>query len=645
MKITVITVLMACIASVSAQTGGRTSDRQVLEVLNRIDSGIAALRSQMGSLNSTPYSRREEAATITGLETALTRVRADVNNRRQTTTDLAAVLSQARAVDTTLTRGSYSAGVQGAWMQVRSELDTLAGYYGATANWERSGGGFGNTNAGYTVTPTEMRTLLYRLQSNNNLFRSSYNRWSRNSWRGVLTGNTAEVNNAVNAMNTAISQLTRTYNTSAGRSYDVSELLRNAYQIDRFLATNKANTDVTTRWAQVRSDLDTLSGYYRVRWNWDTGAVYENGTVGGGGNYGGGNGFGNFDARLTGTYRLNRTASDDPSTVINSAVTIGTYSANQIDRVRRNLQRRLEAPEMLAIEKRGQQITLASSNAPSVEMTADGTSHSETSPNGRTVTTSVTATNREVTINYEGDRTNDFYLTFTPAGRDQLRVTRRLYLENQNKTVTVTSVYDRTSETAQFNSVFNNQNVGGSTGSGWAIPNNTSIMATLDTPLSTRTMRDGDRFSMTVSSPSNYRGAVIEGRVVGDSSGRVTGRANMSLNFDTIRMRDGRTYQFAGIVDQVRQPNGEVVSVNNEGQVRDGSQTQQTVTRAGIGAALGAIIGAIAGGGSGAAIGAGVGAGAGAGSVILQGRDNLELATGSQFSITATAPPNVASRQ
>ncbi len=179
---------------------------------------------------------------------------------------------------------------------------------------------------------------------------------------------------------------------------------------------------------------------------------------------------------------------------------------------------------------------------------------------------------------------------------------------------------------------------------GFIVPNNTSMVATLDTPISTRTANDGDRFSMTVTSPSQYNGAVIEGNVVGQKSGVVSGRANLSLSFNTIRMLDGRTYTFAGIVDQVRNTNGDNVSVNNEGQVRDRSQTTQTVTRAGIGAILGAVIGAIAGGGSGAAIGAGVGPGAGAGTVILQGRDNLELSQGTQFSITATAPANVGSR-
>ena len=150
---------------------------------------------------------------------------------------------------------------------------------------------------------------------------------------------------------------------------------------------------------------------------------------------------------------------------------------------------------------------------------------------------------------------------------------------------------------------------------------------------------------MTVNSPSQYDGAVIEGRVIGEKSGVVSGRATLALSFETIQFQNGNIYRFAGIVEQVREPNGNTVNVNNEGTVRDSSQTTKTVTRTGIGAVLGAIIGAIAGGGQGAVIGAGVGAGAGAGSVILQGRDNLDLASGSEFTIMATAPDNAVTNQ
>jgi outer membrane lipoprotein SlyB len=86
------------------------------------------------------------------------------------------------------------------------------------------------------------------------------------------------------------------------------------------------------------------------------------------------------------------------------------------------------------------------------------------------------------------------------------------------------------------------------------------------------------------------------------------------------------------------------VTVDNEGSVKEKSgQTQRTAVRSGIGAAIGAIIGGVSGGGKGAAIGAVVGAGAGAGSVILQGRDDLELESGTELTIRTTSPRQISS--
>ena len=58
---------------------------------------------------------------------------------------------------------------------------------------------------------------------------------------------------------------------------------------------------------------------------------------------------------------------------------------------------------------------------------------------------------------------------------------------------------------------------------------------------------------MTVQSPMEFRGAVIEGHVSGvGRSGRVSGRSNVTFNFDTITLRDGKTYDFCWVpsIDQ-----------------------------------------------------------------------------------------------
>jgi YmgG-like glycine-zipper protein len=162
-------------------------------------------------------------------------------------------------------------------------------------------------------------------------------------------------------------------------------------------------------------------------------------------------------------------------------------------------------------------------------------------------------------------------------------------------------------------------------------------VAVLNDNLSTKDARDEDRMTLTVRSPSQYAGATIEGyleRVT--RSGQLSGRAEMSFAFDTIRLRDGRVSNFAGDIESVRTTSDDTVRVDNEGTVQDeSSQTARTVERTGIGAAIGAVIGAVTGGGKGAAIGAAVGAGTGAGSVFIQGRNDLELMSGTEFRIRA----------
>jgi outer membrane lipoprotein SlyB len=157
--------------------------------------------------------------------------------------------------------------------------------------------------------------------------------------------------------------------------------------------------------------------------------------------------------------------------------------------------------------------------------------------------------------------------------------------------------------------------------------------------LSTRTAAPGDRFTLRVTEPAEFREATIEGHIANiDRSSRVSGRSLVTLNFDDIRTLDGRTYQFAGLLENINTRNGEIVRVDTEGTIRDQNQTTRTEERAAVGTAVGAIIGAIAGGGKGAAIGAILGAGAGAGSIYAEGRNDLYLDRGTELVIRAGAP-------
>jgi len=489
------------------------------------------------------------------------------------------------------------------------------------------------TYRGGRVSDTQMRTLLTRVSRQTATFRNEVMSASN---RNILNANREDrIDNLIDEFALAATTLNNRFGERRDVTVEVTNVLERAAQIDRFMQRNNLSYRAESQWTALRTDLDRLAQYNNVSWNWSTGGTTYPPSTGG-----------RFNNRLTGTYRIDYGRSDNVGNVIDRA--INSYSTTQRPNLRRNLERRLTSPEMLAIDMSGTRVTMASSLAPQATFDADGVPRSETNARGRTMTTTARADRNGMSIQYQGERANDFNVTFATMPNGDLRVTRTVYVENQNRTVSVTSVYDKIDNVARWSdvNVINNNTAGNypnrSDTGNFLISNGTRLTARLNDNLTTRASQSGDRFTMTVTSPYQYNGAVIEGHVESAaSSGRLAGRANVTLVFDSIRTLDGRNYRFAGLVDSVRAVNGETVSITNEGTVRDTNQTTRTVTRAGIGAVLGAIIGAVAGGGEGAAIGAAVGAGAGAGSVLLQGRDNIELAPGTEFMITASAPSSV----
>jgi hypothetical protein len=613
----------------------RVSDRQVLTTLTRIETNTDIFVNQATSaLNRGVLSQGDSRETlldaVADFQSAVNNLNRNFDSRNSTRSDVEDVLNRAALINDFMQRNRLNANVQRTWTTVRTDLTTLAGYYNVSWNWNNTNqttttNGIGGTRP-YRVTDSNVQTLIGRLESRTDTFRNAMNNALE---RSVFNDTRSEdaIVSYISDFESATDKLRQNFDSRRSSTTDVEEVLNRAYYIDSFMRDYRLTGAAESQWRLIRNDLDTLSTYYNVAWNWNN-RQYSPPSK--------------FDSMITGTYRLNAGQSDDVSGVVERA-TIGA-TTNQRERQRNNLERRLSSPDMLVIEKRGTQVTIASSTAPQVSFNADGVARTETTNNGRSIRVTANTNYNGISLSYEGDRANDYYVNFNQMGNGQLRVIRRLYLENRNETVTVASVYDKINERADWSMVNNNQTVGGNTGNinDFVIPNNTKITAVLRTPISTKISQNGDRFQMEVISPSQYDGAIIEGRVAKtERSGRVSGRANISLEFDTIRLRNGQSYRFAGIADSVRLANGDNVSVNNEGTVRDGSQTTKTVTRAGIGAALGALIGAIAGGGQGAAIGAGIGAGAGAGTVILQGRDDIELGDGTEFMITASAPNTV----
>lgn len=622
-------IIFTAVNSAPAQTPQlRATNQQLQNLLNRIDGKIVTFQRAINRNPNNGQNRDEGLIDmVEDLASAEDSLQSRIDSRQNSGSEATNVLKKASLIDNFIAGNRVTGRTTTQWKSLKSDLNTLASYYRMNWNWNQNGN-YNSSYPAYRATDAQLRGLISRIESKTNNYKNSMDNSLDNS--NINNSNTEDsINSYIGNFEDATDRLKDRFNSRQSTGSDASEVLNRARFIDQFMSRNRMNRSVQNQWSSLRTDLNTLASYYRVSWNWNDRSP----------GYPSGNYPNSIDSRMTGTYRLNTSRSDNVANVINNS--LGNYSNDQRDNARRNLERRLTSPEMIAIERRDRTVSIASSNVAQVTFVADGVATSETNDRGRTVTTTATANNNGVMINYEGDRMNDYYVTFSPTGNGQLNVSRRIYLENRNETITVSSVYDKVNNSPQWSTV-NNDTLADTGGiNDFYIANGTDISATLREMVSTRSSQAGDRFVMDVTSPGQYKGAVIEGTVEkAENSGALSGRANISLNFDTIKL-NGRTYRFAGIIESVTAANGDSVSVNNEGTVRDSNQTTKTATRAGIGAVLGAVIGAIAGGGKGAAIGAVVGGGAGAGTVLITGRDNIELGPGSAFSITASAPASV----
>ena len=627
---TIFMGFLALLVTAGAATTGfaqfGASNTTARDLVRRIQTRTDSLqRAVQNAADRNNYRVEDVERMIVDFESVLNQLDRRLASRRAASpSDVQPVLDRAGQIDNFFSNNRLGAGSRREWQQIRTDLDQLASLYNVTAPWGGGSVGGGTGTDDYNLSDTQMRQLINRINVRSTAFsrnlRQDLNRGSYND-----RASADEVRRELTAFETQLVQLRNRVNSRRSTSSDAREVLEHGAFLNNYIGSRQLSNQTENNWNILRQDLERLASAFNIAWNWSNVPGVPGGVSG---------------RDLTGTFRLNPSRGDDVRRAVDNATR--TLSGAQRQRIHDSLMRRLDPPQMLAIDRRGNSVTIASTRAPQINFVADGRENVETTPQGRTVRVRASLSGDALSITRTGERANDFTVTFDPSndGRELL-VTRTLYSERLNQPVTVRTYYDRTSDVAQLNVYDTNREDSGVVGAteGFIVPDGTQIVAVLNNDLSTQNVREGERFTMTVRSPGQYDGATIEGSVLNvDRGGRISGRSELTMDFDTIRTRDGRTYQFAGILESVRTAEGEVVRVDNEGAVRESNQTQKTVTRTAIGTAVGAIIGAIAGGGKGAAIGAVIGAGAGAGSVYVQGRNDLELGAGTEVTVKATGP-------
>lgn len=147
-----------------------------------------------------------------------------------------------------------------------------------------------------------------------------------------------------------------------------------------------------------------------------------------------------------------------------------------------------------------------------------------------------------------------------------------------------------------------------------ALPQGTPVYMKLETALSTRTNKPGDRFAGRVTQPVMMNsktiipvGAALEGKVLrAEEMRRIKGTPTLDLRPEMITMPDGTRYSIIATVVDTSDVNN--LNVDEEGRIHGRGHDSSDWKETGIASGAGAGIGLLAGGGKGMLIGAGVGA-------------------------------------
>jgi len=170
------------------------------------------------------------------------------------------------------------------------------------------------------------------------------------------------------------------------------------------------------------------------------------------------------------------------------------------------------------------------------------------------------------------------------------------------------------------------------------IPAGTRVPINLKQAISTKTAREGDPVYAETAFPFvvNDRivipvGTYIQGKIARvQRGGHVKGRAELLIHFTSMIYPSGYTVMLGGNIENA--PGAEKTSMKDqEGTIRQDSDTGRKAKEAAGGATTGAVIGAVTGGGKGAGIGAGAGGVAGLAIAMLSRGADVRLEPGTSL--------------
>ena len=305
------------VSTQAQQQTNRNNTREVRDMLQRLERSSSRFRNTLnlalvqGSVDQT-QPQNDVSTFESGFELAIKQFRDQFTRRLAVATDVESILHKATPINSFIHENTLNPRVKNHWASVRTDLNTLANAYGLSWQWNQLTPMKVAAKGSFRLSESEVNQLIQRIEDGGDAFRVSLtDAFSRTLYD--RTRSEANMNDALRSFKKATDQVRIRFDVRQLVTDDVRRLLDQATPLDTFMRDNTLTDRVKSDWLSLRGDLSVLAGAYDVAPSWGTGPSLPTGNK--------------VTNRLTGTFKLDSSRSDNPSRPVlgNASATSGEF--------------------------------------------------------------------------------------------------------------------------------------------------------------------------------------------------------------------------------------------------------------------------------------------------------------------------------
>jgi flagellar biosynthesis chaperone FliJ len=271
-KIATTLAIMAvlCLAGQSgaakAQQPYRLTEKEVKELLSRIDRGAERFRNSLDKMLdvSTLDGTKEEDninSFMKEFAAATEHLKHRFDDKQSASGDVEEVLRRAARIDGFMARRGMNSRALEDWNALRADLDQLASAYNVSWDWA------GVSSRPFRLNDEQVKRLLGAVEREADSFRKSLDS-ALDKTDFDHTKAEDNINDFVKEFERATDHLKDRFSKKESAASDAEEVLRHAARIDVFMQNHRMTERAQEDWRRLRQDLDELALAYNVSWKW-----------------------------------------------------------------------------------------------------------------------------------------------------------------------------------------------------------------------------------------------------------------------------------------------------------------------------------------------------------------------------------------